>query len=108
MKKIVKTAFWIFCFLIAAINSYAQNVKILTLNDAILTAKQNNSDLQIARLDKMKANEYVSEVYSENLLPTITLNSRYTRAFKKQVIQIFGQTYQIGSDNSISNILDVS
>ncbi len=108
MKRI---SYIIFCVTAVLANLHyinAQNVKIFTLNEAILTAKQNNSDLQIARLDRMKAEEYVSEVYSENLLPTITLNSRYTRAFKKQVIQIFGQSYPIGSDNTISNILDVS
>jgi outer membrane protein TolC len=71
-------------------------------------AKQNSSELIIAKLDKMKADRKVSEVYSENLVPTVTLNSKYYRSFKKQVINIFGQNYEIGSDNTISSSIDVS
>src|SRR5438477_10841669 len=77
----------------------AQNVRVLSLGDALTIAKQNSSELVIAKLDKMKADRKVSEVYSENLVPTVTLNSKYYRSFKKQVINIFGQNYEIGSDN---------
>ena len=86
----------------------AQNVKNLTLYDAINLAKRNNPDYVIAKLDKLKAERKVSEVYSENLVPTVTLSSRYTRSFKKQTINIFGQTFEIGSDNSIATTIDVS
>jgi outer membrane protein len=86
----------------------AQNVRNLTLYDAINLAKRNNPDYVIAKLDKLKAERKVSEVYSENLVPNITLSSRYTRSFKKQTINIFGQTFEIGSDNSIATTIDVS
>ena len=86
----------------------AQNARVLSLNDALLIAKQNSSELIIAKLDKMKADKKVSEVYSDNLVPTMTLNSRYSRSFRKQVINIFGQTYPIGSDNTFTNTIDVT
>lgn len=88
--------------------SCSQDVKALTLYDAINLAKKYNSDYKIAWLEKFKAEKKVSEVYSENLVPTVTLNSRYTRSFKKQTINIFGQTFEIGSDNSINTTIDVS
>jgi len=88
--------------------SYSQNVRVLTLNDAINIARKNNSDYVIAKLDLMQAEKKVSEVYSENLVPTMTLNSRYTRNFKKQTINIFGQTFSLGSDNSIITSFDVT
>lgn len=88
--------------------SYSQSVRTLTLYDAINLAKRNNSDYVIAKLDKMKADKQVSEVYSENLVPSFTLSSRYARSFRKQTINIFGQNFEIGSDNSITTTLDVS
>ncbi len=88
--------------------SNAQNVRLVTLSEAITIAKQNNSEYLIAKLDKMKADKQVSEVYSQNLVPTVTLKSQYIRNFKKQVISIFGQTFTLGNDNSITTTLDVS
>ncbi len=104
MNKII-AAFLLFAAITA---SYGQNVRVLTLYDAINLAKRNNSDYVIAQLDKMKADRQVSEVYSENLVPTLTLGSRYTRSFRKQTITFSGQTFEIGSDNSITTTLDVS
>ncbi|NOS86516.1 MAG: TolC family protein, partial [Ignavibacteria bacterium] len=95
-------------FTLFASAAYSQSVKTLTLYDAINLAKRNNSDYVIAKLDKLKADKQVSEVYSENLVPTLTLSSRYTRSFRKQTINIFGQNFEIGSDNSITTTLDVS
>ena len=95
-------------FTLFASAAYSQSVKTLTLYDAINLAKRNNSDYVIAKLDKLKAEKQVSEVYSENLLPTLTLSSRYARSFRKQTINIFGQNLEIGSDNSITTTLDVS
>jgi outer membrane protein TolC len=80
----------------------------LTLGEAVQLAKKNNSEYVIAKLDLLKAEKKVSEVYSENLVPTLTLNSRYSRAFKKQTINIFGETFELGTDNSIITSLDVS
>jgi len=87
--------------------SDAQQEKIYTLDEAISTAFRNNSELINSRLDKLKAEQKVNEVYNESLLPTITLNSNYSRAFKKQVFDIFGQRYVIGTDNAITNTLSV-
>jgi len=56
----------------------------------------------------LKAEKQVSEVYSENLVPTMTLSSRYTRSFRKQTINIFGENFEVGSDNSIVTSLDVT
>lgn len=108
----VKTFFkiYVLVFLIPAIssNSYAQQVKVINnVEQAINLAFQNNSSIISAKLDKMKAQEKVSEVYSENLIPTVTLNSRFQRAIRKQVLNIAGQQFEVGSDNSFSNLIDV-
>ena len=107
MKKIVYSAFFLLMLTLTTGTS-GQSVRTYTLDEAILTAKQNNSELLIARMNKLQADAKVSEVYSENLLPTITLNSRYTRSFKKQTIQIFGQNFELGSDNTITNFIDAT
>ena len=88
--------------------SEAQNVRVINLEEAISLAQKNNSGLINARLDLLKSKEAVSEAYSENLLPTLTLNSRYNRAFKKQVFDIFGEKFEIGSDNTIENTFEIS
>lgn len=97
-----------FLFAVFTTVSFPQQVKNLTLFDAINLAKKNNSDYILAKLDKLKAERQVSEVYSENLFPSLTFSSRYTRSFRKQTINIFGQNYEIGSDNSITTTIDVS
>jgi outer membrane protein len=87
---------------------FVEAQQVLSLNEAIALAKKNNPDLVNARYEKTKANEKVSQVYSESLVPTMTLNSRYTRALKKQAFVIFDQVIEIGSDNTITNSLDVT
>jgi outer membrane protein TolC len=82
--------------------------RIITLPEAVTLAKTNNSELTIARLDEMKANEYVSQVYSENLVPNLSLSSRYTRNIKKQVLSFGGQSVFLGTDNSITTSLDIT
>lgn len=81
--------------------------RTITLPEAVTLAKTNNSELTIARLDEAKANEYVSQVYSENLVPNLTLNSRYTRNIKKNVLNFAGQSVFLGTDNAITNTLDL-
>ncbi len=103
IKKIV-----ILLFVSLLIPLYGQETRVLNLSEAINLAKRNNSDYVIAKLDILKAEKKVSEVYSENLVPTLTLSSRYTRSFKKQTINIFGQNFEIGSDNSIITTIDVA
>lgn len=85
-----------------------QKITINSVDEAISLSRKNNSDILTAYLDQLKASKKVSEVYSENLVPTITLNSRYTRAFKKQVFDIAGQRFEVGSDNSIVNTIDLN
>jgi outer membrane protein len=101
LRKLFLTA--AFLAFINCLSLAQDSVSVYTLDKAMLTAKQNNSELINARFDRMKAEKKVSEVYSENLLPTLTLNSQYIRAFKKQVFDIFGQRYEIGTDNQIIN-----
>lgn len=83
-------------------------IKINSVEEAILYSKKNNSEIITAYLDKLKAEKKVSEVYSENLIPNITLNSRYTRSFKKQVFDIAGQRFEVGADNTIINTIDAN
>jgi outer membrane protein TolC len=97
-----------FILLIIACTSYAQDVRVLTLYDAINLAKRNNSDYVLAKLDELKAEKQVSQVYSENLVPSLNFGARYTRSFRKQTLSFNGQTFEIGSDNSITTTLDVS
>ncbi len=84
------------------------NTKEYSLQEAISTAQNNNSSLVNAKLDRLKAERKVSQVYNENLLPTLDLKSQYIRAFKKQYFDIFGQRYSIGTDNQVINSLEVS
>ena len=100
MNKLIAALILFIIFVSAA---YSQSVRTLTLYDAINLAKRNNSDYVIAKLDKLKAEKQVSEVYSENLLPTITLNSRFQRAIRKQVFDIFGQLRSIRIDSLLFN-----
>lgn len=98
--------FYVFMY---STDAEAQKVKEITgIDEAISLALENNSVLKEAKYDKLKADEKVSEVYSENLIPNLTLNSRYSRTFQKQVFDIFGEKYEVGSDNSITNTLDMT
>ena len=105
MKKLSAVFFiTIFTFILTE-SIYAQ--KVITLQEAISLAQDNNSDLENAKLDLLIAKTQVSQAYSENLIPDIKLNSTYTRAFKKPVFNIFGQNITIGTDNTISNKITV-
>lgn len=94
--------------LISGIALGQEKIRITSVEDAIEYSKKNNSEIITAYLDKVKAQEKVSEVYSDNLIPNVTLNSRYTRAFKKQVFDIAGQRFEVGSDNTIINTIDAN
>lgn len=80
---------------------------ISSVQQAISLALKNNSNVITAYLDKVKAQEKVSEVYSENLVPTLTLNSRYIRNFKSQIFYIAGEQFAIGTDNTFTNQIDL-
>ncbi|HRE41971.1 MAG TPA: TolC family protein [Ignavibacteria bacterium] len=104
----MKKYFLLIALMFVASFSFAQDVKILDLYQAINIAKDNNSTLKIASLEKKKASLIVSEVYSENLVPSLTLTSGYTRAFKKPSFTIFGEQFSVGSDNSISTSIQAT
>jgi outer membrane protein TolC len=92
--------------------SYSQKIRVLTLNEAISLAERNNSDLILAKMGKMQADQKVSEVYSENLVPSLSLSSSYVRAIKKQFLLIqfpgFSQLVSLTTDNTITNTLNIS
>jgi outer membrane protein len=104
MKKTL--IFIVLIFLYGSLN--AQNLKIFTMEEAVAEAMKSNSDIITARLEQIKAKNKVSETYNESLLPTLTLSTQYIRAFKKPVFDIFGQKYEIGTDNQITNTLSAS
>ena len=102
--------FPVIVILLNAVNSHLWSQQVQTINNvdqAINLAYKNNSSIISARLDKLQAQERVSEVYSDNLLPSVNLNSRFQRAIRKQVLDIGGQQFEVGSDNSFSNLIDV-
>ena len=108
-RKILTVLLMAACFISANSKGYSQSrTTIKDVNEALSLAMKNNSEIVKANIDKLIAEEKVSEVYSENLVPTISLNSRYSRAFKKQVFDIFGEKIEIGSDNSFTNSIDVT
>lgn len=104
----IKKSFIIITVLFVVTGCYSQNKIVVNLNDALNLAMKNNSELAVAKMEKLKAEYKVSEVYAENLFPNITFSSRYVRSFKKQVLDIFGQRFELGSDNSLANTLDIS
>src|SRR3989304_6140572 len=65
---------------------YAQEPKAqrLTLQDAVRTAMEKNSDLRNARLEVDRADARVQEAWGY-ALPTVNLSSRYTRTLQKPV-----------------------
>ena len=87
---------------------YSQYKKSFTLGEAISEAMKNNTELVNARFDKMKASEKVTQTYNENLVPSFSLTSQYSHAYKKPVFIIFDQTYEIGTDNTITHTLNAS
>lgn len=102
----------IIVLLVILLSSGYSQVKVLNLNEAISLAERNNSDLVLARLEKLKADEKVSEVYSQNLVPNLSLSSTYTRAIKRNYFTIeFGgvtQRLAVGTDNTITTNLTVT
>ncbi len=83
--------------------------KVLTLDDAIQIALQNNQDLISARLEVEKANARVKEAIG-TALPSLDFSSRYTLALKKPVFFLpdfnnlsSGRTIpiRVGSDHAV-------
>ena len=105
MRNKILTVFFI--IIITGISN-AQEVKVYALRDAINEAMKNNSEVTNARYDLMKSKYKVTESYNEGLIPSLSLNSTYSRVFKKPVFDIFGQKYEIGTDNSVSAIFQLT
>jgi outer membrane protein len=87
--------------------------KVLTLDDAIQIALQNNQDLVSARLEVDKANARVKEAIG-TALPSLDFSSRYTLALKKPVFFLpdfnnlsSGRTIpiRVGSDHAVEMAL---
>ena len=105
----IKKSLTIICLTLIGFNiTYAQYKKSYTLGDAISEAMKNNTTLINARFDKMKATEKVSQTYNENLIPTLTLSSQYYHSYKKPIINIFGQSYEMGLDNTLTHTFSAS
>jgi outer membrane protein TolC len=105
LKRFLLTALLV---VFAAGQGFSQTRTVtITLPEAVTLAKSNNSELIMAKLDEMKANEYVSQVYSENLVPTISFGTTYTRNVKKQVLNFAGQSVFLGTDNAIATSLSL-
>ncbi|KAA0210819.1 MAG: TolC family protein [Ignavibacteriaceae bacterium] len=106
MYKLIRIIFTICIFLNPEV-ILPQTIKVLTLTEAINLATENNNELVTARLEQVKAEEKVSEVYRDNLAPNFVLSSRYSRNFKKPTFNIFGETFEIGADNELVNTLEI-
>ena len=108
-KKTFSLPALVITFLAIAGMSHAQDrVVIANVNDAISIALRSNADIRKAKLEELKAESKVSEVYSENLVPTLNMRMAFTRSFKKQVITIFGENFEVGSDNSVVTSLEAT
>ncbi|MFA5403975.1 MAG: TolC family protein [Ignavibacteria bacterium] len=105
LKKIIILSY---LFLLGLNFSYAQYKKTYTLGEALSEAMKNNTTLINARFDNMKATEKVAQTYNENLIPTLTLSSQYYHTYKKQIINIFGQNYEMGTDNTMTHTFEAS
>lgn len=105
----IKKFLIIICLTFIGFNvSNAQYKKSYTLGDAINEAMKNNTTLINARFDKLKAEEKVSQTYNENLIPSLSLSSMYYHTYKKQIISIFGQNYEMGLDNTMTHTFEAS
>ncbi|MBN1447253.1 MAG: TolC family protein [Bacteroidetes bacterium] len=84
--------------------------RVLTLENAISIALENNRELEMARLEMTKADYQVNEAYG-TALPTVSAAGTYTRMLKKQVFFLPARfmdpdagegviPVEVGSDNS--------
>lgn len=101
----IKIAFLVIIF--AIIISGQENQKlVLNLEQAIITALENNHDLKKARLDLEKAEEQVREAYGTSLFPSIDGSARYDRAIKRQQFIIespfFSGRFPAGTKNTLT------
>ncbi|MEN3037556.1 MAG: TolC family protein [Candidatus Kryptonium sp.] len=89
--------------------------KVLTLDDAIKIALENNNQVKIARLELVKSDEKLVEARSA-LIPQINASGSYSRYLKKPVLflppdspfgRLTGGVIEIGFDNSYIGSLNL-
>lgn len=82
----------------------AQTTRTLTLEEAVRTAVDHNTELKIARLDVDKSGQQVRQAWGY-AMPTVNFDALYTRSLKIPVffLQQDGQTVAIklGADNAV-------
>jgi outer membrane protein TolC len=109
--------FIIFCFTISVFPQQTADTLVLSLEDAISKAVENNWDIKIAQKEIQKSQEQIDEAYS-NAFPRLEFAGQYTRNIKLPVLFIppntaFNpsnqtQTFELGSSNSLSATFTLS
>lgn len=98
-------------FLTIASSLFAQgNTKlVLNLEQAIVTALENNHDLKKAKLDFEKAEQQVREAYGTSLFPAIDGSVQYNRALKRPEFFIetpfFTGRFPSGTKNTLTSVV---
>ena len=92
--------------IIAFVPAQGQTPQILSLDQAITIALENNRDLKIARLELDNADAQVDEALG-NAYPTVDFNTRYTHNFKSPIFFLQGEDgtvrpIKVGSNNALS------
>lgn len=86
-------------------NIYSQDIN-LDLNKSIELALKNNHDLKLARLNKLEADELVTEAWGSSVFPNISGFANYRRALKRGEITIetpfFTGSFPEGTENTLS------
>ena len=101
----------VFIVLILLLSVYGQeNTQVvLNLEDAIVTALENNHDLKKAKLDFEKAEEQVREAYGTSLFPSIDGSVQYNRALKRPEFFIetpfFTGRFPSGTKNTLTSTI---
>lgn len=78
----------------------------LDLNKSLEFAEKNNYNLKLARFNKERADEQVSETYGTSVFPDIKGSIRYNRAIKRGEFTIetpfFEGSFPVGTENTLS------
>jgi outer membrane protein TolC len=84
----------------------AQDTLSLDLNKSVNLALKFNHDLKIARLDKQKADEQVTEAWGSSVYPKLSGFVNYNRAIKRGEISIetpfFSGSFPQGTENTMT------
>lgn len=78
----------------------------LNLDKSLELAEKNNYNLKLARFNKERADEQVSETWGNSVFPNISGNVRYQRAIKRGEFTIetpfFEGSFPVGTENTLS------